>query len=105
MWTILVSFCQWILQEKGERKYKYEAIKTIDPLFSENNKTTLPSTQPPPPTPTPTDPTLEADIQCQQMKDESVVLQFIQSFSIQLLSTLQKADLAVAQMSVYRIAP
>lgn len=40
-----------------------------------------------------------------QIKNETVVLQFIESFSIQLLSTLRKADLAVAQMNVYRIAP
>lgn len=101
-----MSFHQRILQE-CERKSKSKAIKTTDPALSENNKTTHLSagekkTQTA--SPTPADPTLE-DIHGQQMKNESVVLQFIQSFSIQLLSTLHKADLAVAQIYVYRIAP
>lgn len=38
-------------------------------------------------------------------KNKCVVLQFIESFNIQLLSTLHKADLAAAQMNVYRTAP
>lgn len=45
---------------------------------------------------------LEAGIH--KSKNESVVMQSIESFSIQILSTLHKADLAVAQMNVYRIA-
>lgn len=40
-----------------------------------------------------------------QGKTDSVVLQFIEAFSIPLLSTLHKAALAAAQMNVFGIAP